>query len=182
MAAKKNKEILIGVTGGISAYKSCELVRLLRKKGFNVSVAMTKEAMQFVTPLTFKTLSAGDVAVDLFSPELKWEPQHISLAERADLVAVVPATANFIAKLACGICDDIISCTITASRAKIVVAPAMNPKMYNHPSVRQNIEKIKNFGYKIIPPVKGTLACGTKGVGNLAPVETIAAALEKFLK
>lgn len=179
---KKNREILIGVTGGISAYKACELVRLLRKKGFNISVAMTEEATRFVTPLTFKTLSAREVAVDLFAPDLKWDPQHIALAERADLIAVVPATANFIAKLACGICDDIISCSITASRAKVVIAPAMNSNMYSHPSVRLNMEKIKSFGYKIIPPVKGMLACGKEGVGNLAPVETIAATLEKLLK
>ena len=179
---KKNKEILIGVTGGISAYKACELIRLLRKKGYGVTAALTDNAAKFVTPLTFRTLTSRPVAMDLFDSDIQWEPEHIAIAERVDLIAVVPATANFIAKLAHGHCDEIISCVITATRALVVIAPAMNDNMYKHPTVKENLKKLRSFGYKIIEPVKGVLACGKVGVGHLAEIETIAGQIEKLLK
>ncbi len=179
---KKKREILIGVTGGISAYKACELVRLLRKKGHGVTVALTSNAAKFVTPLTFRTLTSRKVVMEMFNDDMSWEPEHIALAERVDLIAVVPATANFIAKLASGHCDEIISCVITATKAKVVIAPAMNDNMYKHPTVRENLKKLKSFGYKIVDPVKGALACGRVGVGHLAEVDTIAGQIEKLLK
>ena len=179
---KKNKEILIGVTGGISAYKACELIRLLQKKGYGVTTALTKNAAKFVTPLTFRTLTSRPVAMDMFDDDMQWEPEHIAIAERIDLIAVVPATANFIAKLANGHCDEIISCVITATKAKVLIAPAMNDNMYRHLTVKENLKKLKSFGYKIVEPVKGALACGRVGVGHLAEVQTIAGQIEKLLK
>ncbi len=179
---KANKQILIAVTGGISAYKACELVRNLMKKGHTLTVMMSKEATQFVTALTFRTLTNQPVIVDMFDKDIKWDPCHISLAERADLVAVVPATANFIAKLANGICDDIASCVIIATKAKVLIAPAMNANMYSHPAFKQNLDKIKKFGYKIVSPIKGELACGKTGMGHLAPVADISREIEKLLK
>jgi phosphopantothenoylcysteine decarboxylase / phosphopantothenate---cysteine ligase len=179
---KAKKEILIGVTGGISAYKACELVRDLMKKDYAVSVMMTKQATEFITPLTFRTLTNQPVIVDMFEENMQWDPCHISLADRADVVAVVPATANFIAKLANGLCDDITSCVIMATKAKILIAPAMNDNMFSHPAFTQNLDKIKKFGYKIISPIKGDLACGRSGMGHLAPVETISREIEKLLK
>jgi len=178
---KKQKEIIIGVTGGISAYKSCELVRMLQKKGYAVSVLMTKEAAHFVTALTFRTLTQRPVITDMFSEDMEWDPAHISIAEKADLICIVPATANIIAKLACGICDDIISCVVTASKAPKIICPAMNDNMFRHPIVTDNIEKLKGIGYKIVPPVKGTLATGKTGIGHLADMDTIIRAIDKSL-
>ncbi|MFH1061478.1 MAG: flavoprotein [Candidatus Omnitrophota bacterium] len=179
---KAKKEILIGVTGGISAYKACELVRDLMKKGYAVSVMMTKQATEFITPLTFRALTNQPVCVDMFGEDTQWDPCHISLADRADLVAVVPATANFIGKLANGICDDIASCVIMATKAKILIAPAMNDNMYSHPAFNQNLDKLKKFGYKIVSPIKGALACGRTGMGHLAPIKIISQEIEKLLK
>lgn len=179
---KAKKEIIIGVTGGISAYKACELVRDLMKKDYAVSVMMTKQATEFIAPLTFRTLTNQPVIVDMFGENIQWDPCHISLADRADLVAVVPATANFIAKLANGFCDDITSCVIMATKAKILIAPAMNDNMFSHPAFEQNLDKLKKFGYKIVSPIKGDLACGRTGMGHLAPVEIISREIEKLLK
>lgn len=179
---KAKKEIIIGVTGGISAYKACELVRDLMKKDYAVSVMMTKQATEFIAPLTFRALTNQPVIVDMFGENIQWDPCHISLADRADVVAVVPATANFIAKLANGFCDDITSCVIMATKAKILIAPAMNDNMFSHPAFEQNLDKLKKFGYKIVSPIKGDLACGRTGMGHLAPVETISREIEKLLK
>ncbi|MCG2711934.1 MAG: hypothetical protein L6416_06385 [Candidatus Omnitrophica bacterium] len=179
---KRKKEILVAVTGGISAYKACELIRLLRKKGYGVTAALTRNAAKFVTPLTFRTITSRKVAMEMFDEDMPWEPEHIALADSVDLVAVVPATANFIAKLANGYCDEIISCVITATKAKVVIAPAMNDNMYNHPTVKENLKKLKSFGYMMIKPVKGALACGRVGVGHLAEVAAIAGEIEKLLK
>jgi phosphopantothenoylcysteine decarboxylase / phosphopantothenate---cysteine ligase len=179
---KPKKEIIISVTGGISAYKACELVRDLMKKDYAVSVMMTKEATEFVTALTFRTLTNQPVIIDMFDPEISWDPCHIKLADKANLIAVVPATANFIGKLANGICDDISSCVIMATKAKILIAPAMNDNMYSHPAFQQNLAKLKTFGYKIISPIKGDLACGRTGMGHLAPVNLISREIEKLLK
>jgi phosphopantothenoylcysteine decarboxylase/phosphopantothenate--cysteine ligase len=180
--SKKQKHVLVGVTGGISAYKACELVRRLMKKSFKVTVMMTKEAAQFVTELTFRNLTNQPVFTDMFSKDVAWDPCHISLAESADLVAIVPATANFIGKIANGICDDLPSCVVMATRAKILVAPAMNDNMFLHPAFKSNLNTIKKFGYTVVSPVKGRLACGKTGIGHLAEVETIALQIEKLLK
>ncbi|MFH1458980.1 MAG: flavoprotein [Candidatus Omnitrophota bacterium] len=175
----KKKEIIIAVTGGISAYKSCEIVRKLVKDGFGVTVLMSKEALEFIGPLTFRTLSSRPVVTDMFDRDIAWDKAHISLAELADLIVVVPATANIIAKLAHGLCDDIISCVIMASKAKIMVAPAMNENMYKHPVFQENLKKIKALNYKIINPIIGDLACGKKGIGHLAEVQTIISEIKK---
>ncbi|MBU2063983.1 MAG: hypothetical protein KKF93_06290 [Candidatus Omnitrophica bacterium] len=179
---KKTKNVIIAVTGSISAYKACELVRLLCKRGNKVNVLMSKAATHFVTPLTFQTLSKNPVVIDMFEDPLAWDPQHVALAQGAHVVAVVPATANVIAKLAQGICDDIITCVIAATRAKVVVCPAMNENMYTHPATQDNIARLKRFGYRIIEPVKGELACGKVGIGRLADLDKIISEIEKALK
>lgn len=182
MKNKKKKEIVIGVTAGISAYKTPEIVRALVKKNYGVSVLMTKEATNFIGPLTFKVLTNRPVIVDMFSDDIPWDPCHVSLAERADLVVVVPATACIIAKLANGLCDDIISCVIMATKAKVIICPAMNDNMYNHPILQENLKKLKSFGYKIISPIEGELACGRYGIGHLAELDKIINSIEKALK
>ncbi|MCP4649506.1 MAG: hypothetical protein GY853_05405 [PVC group bacterium] len=178
---KKPKEIVIGVTAGISAYKACEVVRSLKKKGHSVTVLMTKDAVNFIGPLTFKTLSERPVVIDMFEENMQWDPCHIALADKADVIAIVPATAQMIAKLALGLCDDIISCVILAAKLKPVICPAMNDNMYKHPATQTNLKKLKDFGYKIISPIKGKLACGKYGIGHLAPVDVIVSEIEKQL-
>lgn len=165
MLYKKN--VVVGVCGGIAAYKALDIVSALRKKGINVDVIMTEHATKFVTPLTFQSISANAVIVDMFQEPKVWEIQHISLAKKADLILVVPATANIIGKVANGIADDMLSTTIMASKAPVVFAPAMNTNMYENPIVQQNIEKLKSFGYRFIQPASGRLACGDLGKGKL---------------
>ncbi|MDD5746915.1 MAG: flavoprotein [Candidatus Omnitrophica bacterium] len=176
------KEIVIGVTGGISAYKTCEIVRYLKKNDFGVTVLMSTEAAEFIGPLTFRTLSGRPVVMDMFAENIVWDPCHIALAEKADCIVVVPATAHSIAKLAVGLCDDIISCVITASKAPVIICPAMNDNMYNHPAVQANLKMLKKFGYTIIGPVKGRLASGKCAVGHLADIAEITRAIEKTLR
>ncbi len=175
------KEVILGVTGGISAYKSCEVVRALKKLGHQVTVVMTPEACRFVTPLTMRTLSGRPVVTDMFEENFVWDPAHIALAEKADLVAVVPATANIIAKLAVGLCDDILSCIILATRATRLICPAMNDNMYAHPSVRANLDKIKEYGYSVLEPEDGLLASGKSGKGRLPEPETVVKAIQSLL-
>lgn len=179
---KKAKEIILGVTGGISAYKACDLVRLLQRDGFNITVVMTKEAANFVKPLTFQTLSGNEVFSDMFEKNIEWNPKHISLAKKADIIIIAPVTANFIGKLASGICDDLISCICLAAEAKIILCPAMNENMYKHKIVQANLEKLKNLGMVIVSPIKGRLACGDVGIGHMAEVEEIAKITKKHIK
>lgn len=165
MEYKKN--VVLGVCGGIAAYKALDVVSTLRKKGINVDVIMTEHAAEFVTPLTFQSLSYNAVIVDMFEEPKVWEIQHISLAKKADLILVVPATANIIGKVANGIADDMLSTTIMASKAPVIFAPAMNTNMLENPIVQQNIDKLKSFGYEFIEPTSGRLACGDEGKGKL---------------
>ncbi|MDP4088487.1 MAG: bifunctional phosphopantothenoylcysteine decarboxylase/phosphopantothenate--cysteine ligase CoaBC [Bacillota bacterium] len=165
MEFKRN--VVLGVSGGIAAYKALDVVSALRKKGINVDVIMTEHAAKFVTPLTFQSLSANSVIVDMFDEPKVWEIQHISLAKKADLILVVPATANIIGKVANGIADDMLSTTIMASKAPVLFAPAMNTVMYVNPIVQQNIERLKSIGYEFIEPASGILACGDEGKGKL---------------
>lgn len=162
------KTIVIGVTGGIAAYKALNVISDLKKNNFQIHVILTKSASQFVTPLSFQTLSQNIVSVDMFEEPKAWEIQHISLAKKADLLLVVPATANLIGKVACGIADDMLTTTIMATKAPVVFAPAMNTNMYTNPIVIDNINKLKKFGYIFIDPVSGRLACGDTGQGKLA--------------
>ena len=166
--------IVLGVTGGIAAYKACELLRLLQKAGMDVYVVMTKHACQFVAPLTFETLSGHPVAVDTFERPATWEVEHIALAKRADLFLIAPATANIIGKMACGIADDMLSTTVMATRAPVMIAPAMNTGMWENPATQQNIATLKARGVHVVTPATGHLACGDSGAGKLEDVAVIA--------
>jgi phosphopantothenoylcysteine decarboxylase / phosphopantothenate---cysteine ligase len=170
----EQKTVVLGVTGGVAVYKALDVVSRLRKADINVHVIMTKSATEFVTPLSFQSLSQNMVIHNMFDEPRAWEIQHISLAKKADLVAIVPATANIIGKVANGIADDMLSTTIMATKAPVIFAPAMNTNMYNNPIVQGNIEKLKTYGYKFISPASGRLACGDVGNGKLADAETIA--------
>lgn len=169
----KGKNILIGVTGGIACYKVCEIISYLIHEGANVDVIMTENATKFITPLTFETLSKSKVIVDMFSEREHVEVEHISLAQKADLILVVPATANIIGKVANGIADDMLSTTIMATSSPVVFAPAMNNGMYMNKIVQDNIGKLKVYGYKFVDPIEGNLACGYIAIGKLAKKETI---------
>lgn len=176
------KEIILGVTGSIAAYKSCDLIRRLQEAGFNVSVIMTREAEEFITPLTLETLSGNRVFRGMFQEAKEsWEIDHISLAEKADLFLIAPATANIIGKLASGIADDFLGCTAISTKAPVVICPAMNEAMYRNKIVQENIRKLKSLGYKFIEPIKGRLACGKTGEGCLASVERIVDEVKKIL-
>ena len=167
------KTVVLGVTGGIAAYKACDLVSRLRKKNIEVRVIMTEHACEFVQPLTFEVLSNARVVTDQFNRDFPWEVEHIALAKAADVFAVVPATANFLAKAANGIADDMLSTTVLATRAPLVIAPAMNTAMYEHPATQQNIETLRARGAQFVEPASGHLACGDSGKGKLADVEVI---------
>lgn len=169
----KNKRIILGVTGGIAAYKAVELLRLLTKAGADVHVIMTSAAQEFITTLTFQTLSANPVHTELFNLIAEREIGHIALADRADLLLIAPATANIIAKLACGIADDMLTTTVMATKAPILIAPAMNVNMYTNPIYRENEERLRRTGHLFVPPVNGALACGWEGEGKLATPEAI---------
>ena len=169
-----SKCVVMGVTGGIAVYKALDVISALRKKDIEVHVIMTESATKFVNPLTFQSISQNMVVTDMFAEPKAWEIQHISLAQKADLMLIAPATANIIGKVANGISDDMLSTTImAASKAKVIFAPAMNTHMYQNKIVQGNIEKLKNYGYDFIEPASGRLACGDIGVGKLADVNTI---------
>ncbi|MCB2355415.1 bifunctional phosphopantothenoylcysteine decarboxylase/phosphopantothenate--cysteine ligase CoaBC [Clostridium estertheticum] len=167
------KTVVIGVTGGIAVYKALDVISRLKKENVDVHVIMTKSAIEFVNPISFQSLSQNMVIHDMFEEPKAWEIQHISLAKKADLFVVVPATANIIGKIANGIADDMITTTIMATKAPVIFAPAMNVNMYNNPILQSNIQKLKGFGYEFIAPVSGRLACGDIGEGKLAQTEDI---------
>lgn len=166
--------VVLGVTGGIAVYKACELLRLLQKRGIDVFVVMTQNACRFVAPLTFETLSGHPVAVDTFDRPQTWEVEHIALAKRADLFLIAPATANIMGKMACGIADDMLSTTVMATRAPVLVAPAMNTGMWENAAVQQNVRTLRARGVEIVAPASGHLACGDSGAGKLEDVAVIA--------
>ncbi|HEX5020302.1 MAG TPA: bifunctional phosphopantothenoylcysteine decarboxylase/phosphopantothenate--cysteine ligase CoaBC, partial [Candidatus Binatia bacterium] len=168
MASEENqRKIVIGVTGGIACYKAVELVRLLVKASFRVRVIMTKNALEFVTPLTFQTLSGNPVATQTFDLTQESQIGHINLADSADLFVVAPATANVIGKIASGIADDLLTTVLMATRAPVLIAPAMNIHMYENPILQENLRKLRRIGYQILEPVEGYLACGYEGKGRL---------------
>lgn len=170
--------ILVGVTGGIAAYKAVELVRLLKARGFTVKVIMTESATRLVGPATFRAVSGNPVALSLWSEAGDPVP-HISLAQEADLVIVAPATANILAKMAHGLADDLLSTTLLATRAPVMVAPAMNDRMYRHPATQANILELKRRGVQVAGPASGALACGEEGEGRmLEPLQIVEAALD----
>ncbi|MGA2937649.1 MAG: bifunctional phosphopantothenoylcysteine decarboxylase/phosphopantothenate--cysteine ligase CoaBC [Syntrophobacteraceae bacterium] len=169
----KGKSILLGVSGGIAVYKAAELVRLLVKEGASVHVVMTANAQQFVTPLTFQALSNNTVGVDLFSMESESQISHIQKARLPDLVLVAPATANLMAKMAAGIADDYLTTILLATTAPVLVCPAMNVKMWEHPATQRNLRSLAELGYQIQPPAVGFLACQEEGAGRLAEIGDI---------
>jgi phosphopantothenoylcysteine synthetase/decarboxylase len=174
MSAGKN--IVLGVTGSIAAYKAAELASQLTKQGCEVRVLLTADAQRFISALPFKTLSRHPVVTDLYDEVAGWQPTHIKLADEADLLLIAPATANTIAKLAQGLANDALSCVALAlnDRAKVLVAPAMNGKMWLHPATQQNVATLKSRGVEFIGPEKGLLSCGYEGLGRLWPVEKVA--------
>ncbi|HNV23562.1 MAG TPA: flavoprotein [Candidatus Omnitrophota bacterium] len=179
----KLRHIILGVTGSIAAYKAAELVRLFMKKRYKVSVVMTQEAKKFITPLTLSRLSQNKVYQDMFENDgSSWDIEHVDLAQSADAVVIAPATANVISKIACGLADDLLTCITLATKAKIVIAPAMNEGMYTNKIFQENVKKLEKNGIKFVGPVKGDLACGTKGVGHIASEEEIVKEVERSFK
>ena len=178
----ENKNIVIGITGGIAAYKACGIVSFLKSQGANVDVIMTKNACEFITPLTLETLSGNKVITDMFERPDFIDVKHISIAQKADLFLIAPATANIIGKVANGIADDMLSTTIMATKAPVVFAPAMNNNMYENKIVQNNIEKLKEYDYKFIEPAVGHLACGYEAKGKLPKNEEIIEQIKQFLK
>jgi phosphopantothenoylcysteine decarboxylase/phosphopantothenate--cysteine ligase len=167
------KTIVLGVSGSIAAYKAADLTSHLTKAACEVFVVMTANAVEFVTPLTFQTLSRNAVTTSLFDGKESWNPGHIALADRADLLLIAPATANVIAKLAHGIADDALTSIALASPAPLLIAPAMNGKMWAHPATQENVAKLKSRGAEFIGPEEGILACGYEGIGRLWDVAEI---------
>lgn len=176
------KTVIVGVTGSIAAYRACEIVSALKKLSFNVKVILTEEGANFITPLTLQTLSANRVFTGMFEPPQEWDPVHTSLADAASLILIAPATASIIGKLAGGICDDLLSCVVYASKAPVLIAPAMNEKMYNHPILQGNIAKLKKTGYSFVGPIKGHLACGHNAIGHIAGTEDIVREVKRLVR
>lgn len=170
-----SKNIVLGVTGSIAAYKAADLASQLTKQGCCVNVVLTADAQRFITPLPFKTLSRRPVVTDLYDEEEGWKPTHIRMADEADLLLIAPATANFIAKLAHGLANDALSCIALAlnPKAKILIAPAMNGKMWLHAATQQNVATLRTRGVEFIGPEEGMLSCGYEGIGRLWPVDDI---------
>ncbi len=175
------KTVVLGVTGGIAAYKACEVVSRLKKLGAGVCVVMTKNACEFVRPLTFETLSGNPVVSDTFARPLTWEVEHIALAKRADLFLIAPATANILAKMARGIADDMLSTTVLATKAPVLLAPAMNTGMWTNPATIENVGILKARGVSMIGPEGGHLACGDTGVGRMSEPDAIVDAAVRIL-
>lgn len=177
------KLIVLGVTGSIAAYKAADLTSRLVKDGAEVRVVLTADAQRFITPLAFKTLSRNPVVTDLYDEEEGWKPTHIRLADEAALFLIAPATANILAKMAHGLADDALSCIALAlnPNAKVLVAPAMNGKMWLHPATQQNVKTLTERGVEFIGPESGMLSCGYEGIGRLWPIEGIAARAEQML-
>lgn len=169
----KDKTILLGVTGSIAAYKTANLASLLVKQHCDVHVLMTANATEFISPITFETLTNNKVPVDTFDRNFQYNTEHIALAKRADLVVIAPATANVIAKLANGIADDMLTTTVLACRCNKIIAPAMNTAMYENPVTQENLNKLKSFGWKVITPASGWLACGDVGLGKMPEPELL---------
>lgn len=176
------KNIILGVTASIAIYKACEIVRRLKEENFSVTVIETVEAQELIKPIVFQSLSGNRVHRGLFDESQEWGIEHVSLAQKADLVLIAPATANIIAKIASGICDDLLTCVVCATKAPVLICPAMNEKMYQNKITQENIKKLKKFGYRFVEPRRGRLTCGKVGLGCLAEIETIIREAKKLLK
>jgi phosphopantothenoylcysteine decarboxylase/phosphopantothenate--cysteine ligase len=178
----EGKTIVLGITGSIAAYKAATLARKLQSKGAQVIVVMTEAGAKLVDPLTFRSLTGEPVLVDMFAPVTDWQIEHISLAEEADLLLIAPATANTIGKIAHGIADTLLTCAVMATKAPVLIAPAMNANMYENPIVQENIKRLEEFGYCFVEPKVGKLATGIEGKGALADVDDIVATAEELLR
>ncbi|TLD70040.1 phosphopantothenoylcysteine decarboxylase [Phragmitibacter flavus] len=176
------KNVLLGISGSIAAYKAADITSQLVKAGCQVTCIMTTHAQEFITPLTLQTLSKNPVVTNLLDEKESWRPTHIQLADNADLLLIAPATANQLAVLANGFAHDALSAIALATRAPILIAPAMNGKMWLHPATQLNVEKLKSWGCQFIDPDEGMLACGYEGVGRLAPVDLIVNITLKLLQ
>ena len=180
--AKQQKHVILAVTGSIAAYKAGDIIRRLKDKNIRVTVLMTKEAEAFITPLTLASLSGEKVYCHLLAEdENAGQISHIELARRVNAIVIAPATANIIGKIANGLADDVVTCTVMASRAPVVIAPAMNDEMFHNSFVQENCRKLKKHGVKFVDPVEGNLACGTFGEGHLADVDEIVKAVDALL-
>jgi phosphopantothenoylcysteine decarboxylase/phosphopantothenate--cysteine ligase len=177
----KNKTIVLGITGGIAAYKAADIASKLTQAGANVEVVMTESATKLITPLTLRNITGRPVVTDMFELGSEYSVEHIALAEAADAVAIAPATANTIAKLAVGIADNMLCCIVLATKVPVIVAPAMNDNMFQNPITQENLAKLKARGFTIIDPEYGRLASGKTGWGRLAEVETIIKAIEQVV-
>ena len=175
------KKILLIVSGSIAAYKIGDLITLLREQGARVTCVMTESAQHFVTPLVLRALSGERVYQDFFAPDTPYDVLHTSLADDADLILGAPASADFIARLAAGMANDLASCIVLAARKPVLLVPAMNDQMYAHPLTQQNIEKLKGIGYRFVNPVHGHLVCGKEAVGHISSPETIAKEISRSL-
>lgn len=182
MSQLKGRTILLGVSGSIAACKAAEIVSRLRERGAEVFPILTQGACNFIRPLTLQTLSQNPVASDIWKEGEGWQPGHIELADRADLLLVAPATAHCIGQFAHGLAPDLLTSIHLATSAPVMLAPAMNGRMLAHPATRQNIKILRSRGYHFIDPVEGMLACGYEGLGKLAPVETIVDAVLNFFQ
>jgi phosphopantothenoylcysteine synthetase/decarboxylase len=165
--------VLLGITGSIAAYKAADAASLLVKRGCAVTAVMTRDAQEFIAPLTLQTLTRSPVVTSLYDEKESWRPGHIQLADAAQLLLIAPATANILAKMAAGIADDALSAIALATRAPILLAPAMNGKMWDHPATQRNVRTLQAWGHQFVGPSEGMLACGYEGIGRLAPVEEI---------
>ena len=179
MLAKKT--VVLGITGGIAAYKAADMASKLTQSGARVEVVMTEASTKFITPLTLRNITGRPVVTDMFELASEFSVEHIALAETADVVVIAPATANTVAKLVVGIADNILCCVVLATRAPVILAPAMNDNMYQNPITQENLDKLKARGFTIVEPVHGRLASGKLGWGRLAEVETIVSTVEQVV-
>ncbi|MBU1147250.1 MAG: hypothetical protein KKD11_02760 [Candidatus Omnitrophica bacterium] len=176
------KIVVVGVTASVACYKALDIIRGLQRLGLSTEVVLTKEAEEFIKPILFQSVSGNKViSSDMFKAPEEWDIAHVSLAKKADLVLVAPATANIIGKVASGICDDMLTCTICATKSPVLFAPAMNEAMYKNKIVQQNIQKLKKTGYHFTGPIKGSLACGTQGLGHIQDVSVIIKETKRLL-
>lgn len=167
------KTVVLGISGGIAAYKIADLASRLTKEGFDVHVVMTKNAAEFITPLTFETLTGNKCITDTFARDFEWDVKHVSLAKRADAALLAPATANLVAKLANGLADDMLTTTVLAMKCPVLVSPSMNTAMYEHPATQKNLKTLRELGYRVIEPESGVLACRDVGKGRLPKTEVL---------
>lgn len=177
----KSARVLLGVTASIAAYTACDLIKALRAAGHSVRVVMTRDAGHFITPLSLQSFSGQEVVQDFFGLEGRVKPVHIELAKESDLILVAPASADILAKLAHGLADDVLTCAVLASDRPLVVAPAMNDKMYTNRFTQENLKRLTDAGAVVVPPVVGHLVCSDQGIGHIAPIESILGAVTKAL-